>query len=221
MKRIIIICEGQTEIEFCKKTLSPYFISKNIYIQGTLIKKSQGGIVKWESIKNQILNHLKSDKNVFVTTFIDYYGLYASYNFPNWEDSHKMADKNSIIESLEDAMKIDLGSDFSVRFIPYIQLHEFEGLLFNDIKIFYDNIPKSDLVGITELEDTFAKYNNPEMINNSKENAPSKRLTRIIKGYNKIVYGNILAEEIGLTNIRNKSPRFNNWINIIESILLT
>ena len=74
-------------------------------------------------------------------------------------------------------------------------------------------------VEIDELENTFTEYSNPEMINNNKETAPSKRLSRIIKGYHKIVYGNILAEEIGLTNIRNKSPRFNNWINTIENTL--
>ena len=96
MKRIIIICEGETEIEFCNKILSPYFIDRNIFIQPALIKKSQGGIVKWESIKSQVLKHLKNDTTAFVTTFIDYYGLHAKYNFPNWDESHKIADKNSL-----------------------------------------------------------------------------------------------------------------------------
>jgi len=36
----------------------------------------------------------------------------------------------------------------------------------------------------------FAEYNNPEMINNSKENSPGHRLERIIKGYDKIVRNN-------------------------------
>lgn len=51
MKRIIIICEGHTEKEFCKTVLASYFQSKNIYIQTPLIKKSKGGIVKWEELK--------------------------------------------------------------------------------------------------------------------------------------------------------------------------
>ena len=58
---------------------------------------------------------------------------------------------------------------------------------------------------------------NPEMINDVRETSPSHRLDRIIKGYNKIIYGNIIAEAIGLDNIRSKSPRFNEWLNKIES----
>ena len=54
------------------------------------------------------------------------------------------------------------------------------------------------------------------MINDDKETSPSSRLGRIIRGYNKIVYGNILAEAIGLNRIREKSPRFNGWLNKID-----
>lgn len=56
------------------------------------------------------------------------------------------------------------------------------------------------------------------MINDSQQTAPSYRLKRIIKGYHKIVYGNILFDAIGLQNIRSKSPRFNNWIKLLEDI---
>lgn len=56
------------------------------------------------------------------------------------------------------------------------------------------------------------------MINNNRETSPSHRLARIILGYNKIVYGNILAEAIGLERIREKSPRFNKWISKIENL---
>lgn len=74
-KRVIIICEGETEKEFCTTILAPYFSKQNIYLQSPLIKKSMGGIVKWKDLKKQIENHLKSDIEVFVTTLIDYYGL--------------------------------------------------------------------------------------------------------------------------------------------------
>jgi hypothetical protein len=56
------------------------------------------------------------------------------------------------------------------------------------------------------------------MINENKATAPSYRLQRIIKGYNKIVYGNILAEAIGLHRIVAKSPRFSQWIEEIEAL---
>lgn len=218
MKRIIIICEGQTEQVFCERILAPHFIGKGIHIQAPTIKHTKGGIVKWSILKKQIELHLEIDRNAIVTTFIDYYGLYSKHNFPNWENCEKIIEKNNRMDLLETSMKLDINEAFNHRFIPYMQLHEFEGLLFNEINIFHEQIPKKDLVGLIELNQTFQGYENPEMINDSKTTAPSKRLERIILGYNKIVYGDILAESIGLHKIRNKSPRFNNWISILEAI---
>ena len=217
MKRVIIICEGPTEREFCQKLLSPVFTAKNIHIQPPLIKKSMGGIVKWIHLKKQILLHLKTDREAIVTTFVDYYGLYAKYEFPQWDDAVKIIDKNQRMDFLENAMLEDIDEAFRYRYLPYLQLHEFEGLLFNDIRIFYDQIPPDELVGEDELKSVFNDFDNPEMINDVRETSPSHRLDRIIKGYNKIIYGNIIAEAIGLDNIRLKSPRFNEWLNKIES----
>lgn len=218
MKKVIIICEGDTEKEFCTKLLIPYFASKNIFIQSPLIKKTMGGIVKWSELKKQILLHLKNDTTAYITTLIDYYGLYAKHQFPEWDDSNKITDKNKRMDFLENAMLQDIDDNLQNRYLPYIQLHEFEGLLFNDIKIFYEQIPKNELVGIDELKKTFKDFDNPEMINDTRETSPSHRLMRIVKGYNKVVYGNILADAIGLENIRNKSSRFNNWLNKIEHL---
>lgn len=218
MKRIIMICEGPTEQTFAKTNLQVPFINKDIYLQTPIIKASRGGIVKWPLLKDQIETHLKSEPSAYVTTFIDYYGIYQKYQFPGWETAHTIIDKNERLNSLEHEMLLDINPDYQHRFLPYLQLHEFEGLLFNDIDIFYSQIPTADIVGINELEKTFADFENPEMINNIRITSPSHRLQRIIKGYNKIVYGNILAEAIGLERIRAKSPRFNQWILKLESI---
>ena len=218
MKRIIIICEGHTEQAFCNTNLLSHLGSKNVYIQTPIIKHSKGGIVKWAILKRQIETHLKADTSAIITTFIDYYGIYSKYNFPNWENCEKIEDRNLRMNAIEKAMLDDISEELRYRFIPYIQLHEFEGLLFNNIGVFLEQIPPTDLIGKTELEKTFADYDNPELINNSKETSPSHRLERIIKGYNKVVYGDILAEAIGLSKIRNKSPRFNRWVKKLESI---
>lgn len=214
MKRVIIICEGETEREFCQNVLAPHLIHHNIHIQAPLIKKIMGGIVKWDVLKKEIETHLQ-EPNVIVTTFIDYYGLYQKYSFPNWEDAEKIADKNTRMDFLENAMRDSISETVRHRYIPYLQLHEFEGLLFNDIQIFHEQVPKAELVGLAELEKTFRDYDNPEMINNSKETSPSHRLKRIIKGYNKPLYGHYFAEAIGIDRIRLKSPRFNEWIKKI------
>lgn len=218
MKRVIIICEGETEKEFCNTILYPFFSKKGIFIQSPLIKKSMGGIVKWSELKTQITLHLKNDPSAYVTTLIDYYGLYSKYNFPKWDEAERQPDKNIRMEILEHGMKESIDDSIGYRFIPYMQLHEFEGLLFNEIDIFHEQIPAKELIGIAELKQIFNQYSNPEMINNNRETSPSHRLERIILGYNKIVYGNILAEAIGLVKIRAKSPRFNEWLKKLEEL---
>ncbi|HRB71195.1 MAG: DUF4276 family protein [Flavobacterium sp.] len=214
MKRVIIICEGETEREFCQNVLATHLIHRDIHIQAPLIKKTMGGIVKWDILKREIETHLQ-EPNVVVTTFIDYYGVYQKHSFPNWEEAERIVDKNKRMDFLENAMKMSIAESIRHRYIPYLQLHEFEGLLFNDIQIFHQQVPKAELVGLTELQKTFEDYDNPEMINNSKETSPSHRLKRIIKGYNKPLYGHYFAEAIGINRIREKSPRFNEWITKI------
>jgi hypothetical protein len=214
MKRVVIICEGETEREFCKNVLAPHLIHHKIFIQSPLIKRSMGGIVRWSILKKEIETHLL-EPNVIVTMLIDYYGLYQKYNFPGWVDGENIQNKNLRMDYVENAMKEDIAEVVRHRYIPYLQLHEFEGLLFNDIQLFYDQVPKNELVGIAELKKTFEDYDNPEMINNNKETSPSHSLKRIIKGYNKPLYGHYFAEAIGIDSIRAKSPRFNQWIEKI------
>ncbi len=211
MKRLKIICEGQTEREFCQNVLAPYLSRFDIFIQAPLIKSTKGGVVKWSVLKKEIEIHLR-EPNVVVSTLIDYYGLQSKHSFPSWSDGEKIIDKDERMDFIENAMKENISDAVNFRFLPYLQLHEFEGLLFNDIQLFHTQIPPKDLVGIEELKKTFADYDNPEMINNSRETSPSHRLKRIIKGYNKPLYGHYFAEAIGIEKIRAKCPRFNQWI---------
>lgn len=212
MKRIIIICEGQTEQAFCKDVLQPYFGSNNILIQYPLIKKSGGGIVGWNSLKKEIETHLRTNE-IIVSTFIDYYGLQEKHLFPDWQEAQKMIDKSQRMAKLEEAMKNDINESIRHRFIPYIQLHEFEGLLFNNLDVFKRNFNFEELMNTDILVETLKTFPNPELINDGKDTAPSKRLDSIIRGYNKVIHGAILAQDIGLPQIRSKCPRFDNWLS--------
>ncbi len=217
MKRVIIICEGPTEKEFCSDVLQPWFIKKNIVIQTPLIKKSGGGIVPWESLKKQIENHLKQDTSAWVTLLIDYYGIPEKYNYPKWEEAHRELNKTRRMVILENGMKQDITDNLRNKFIPYIQLHEFEGLLFNNIDVFIRNFEKAEFNDFKGFKSIFDTYSNPEDINDRPESAPSKRLLHHIEGYDKVVYGATLAQEIGLENINSKCPRFKEWITKIEN----
>lgn len=217
MKRIIIICEGQTEQAFCNDVLQSHFNSLNIYIDYPTIEKTQGGISSWQSLKRQIINHLKQDKTAVITTFIDYYGIKAKHCFPSWQESLEKTDKFERLAFLENAMTLEIEESLQIRFIPYMQLHEFEGLLFSDLKVFDDNFEKEEFNDYTYLVETIKAFSNPELINDGIETAPSKRLSKIIHSYDKTIMGPILASEIGLAVIRQKCQRFNDWISKLEN----
>lgn len=183
-------------------------------------KKSGGGMVHWNSLKNQIKTTLLQNPEVIITTFIDYYGIFESHNFPNWLESESILDKNLRINSLENAILIDINLDLRNRFVPYIHLHEFECMLFCNPSVLINNFDKNEFSDLEYLLETVNTYPNPEMINNGEETAPSKRLSRILKNkYKKVIYGSLLAEEIGLNLIMEKCPRFNEWVLKIQNLV--
>ena len=210
MKRLIIVCEGLTEQEFCTEVLGVEFAKHNIYVEASVIKHSHGGIVPWATIKKQILNHLQ-EGDVYVSMLVDYYGIKDQFGFPGWEESKEIVDKTERIHFLIDRMAKDISEQYRFRFIPYIQLHEFEGLLFSDVSAFLNIFEESEF-DYAELQATAKAFQSPELINNSPEAAPSKRLIAAIPDYNKVVVGICVAMDIGLEKIREKCPLFNEWI---------
>jgi Domain of unknown function (DUF4276) len=217
MIRIIIIGEGPTEQVFCNDVLQPFFNTNDKFLETPKIKKSKGGIVPWSDLKKQIELHLM-ETSVFVTTLIDYYGIYPYHGFPKWEEAKAIVDKSERLTFLEKAMFEEIDQSVRYRFIPYIQLHEFEGLLFSDISVIEENFEVNEFKDHDYLLETDSTFDNPENINDGKTTAPSKRLDRIFGNYSKVVYGSLLAQEIGLSKIREKCPRFNNWIDNLLAI---
>lgn len=211
MKRLFIVVEGQTEEAFVKELMAPYFIQNGIYdVRPVIIQTSKGhkgGFVNYEHLKNDILRLLKSQgQDVVVTTFVDFF---RCPELPNQKDIEALPSHIKRVEEMEKSISDDI-NDW--RFIPYIQLHEFEALLFsavNGFEIYFEDQVSNEIQGIID------SFDNPEEINNSPETAPSKRLIRIIPYYDKVIYGNIVALEIGLPTILARCPRFRGWIDYL------
>jgi len=216
MKRLIIIVEGDTEKEFVDKILSPYFNSKvSVRIDCFKIKHSKGGLSKYAHLRTDILNSIYED-NVIVTTLIDFYAL--PHDFPKFEEAKNIALKQKRIEFLEHAIKEEIENSQNRQFdffIPYIQLHEFEALIFSS-PIGIEAIFEKKDADFNKLNKIFCEFQNPEDINENPTTAPSKRLLNCIKGYNKVVHGKLILEEIGIEIIMEKCPGFKEWIHKIE-----
>lgn len=207
MKTVIIICEGPTEEVFCRNLLSQY-LQNSCRIEIRLL----GGNCNWQRIKDMAEKALKQQKNALVTTFFDYYGV-KTKKFPNWKETVGInkANVRERIEILENGMLEEIDTNLRYRFIPYVQLHEFEALLFNNIEVF-DEMFEFEQYDRAELLNVFNEFPDPEMIDQGTETSPSHRLIKIIPAYRKVIQGNAIAEKIGIEQIRQKNKHFNDWI---------
>jgi len=134
-------------------------------------------------------------------------------NMPTYNSCQEKEDIDDRINCLELAMAADINSD---NFIPYIQKHEFEALLFSS-NVGFINL--FDAPTYTKTAQIIHDYENPENINSRPELAPSKRLIAIMGSYEKVFEGNMIALEVGIDAILEKCPRFKSWIDkLIERV---
>lgn len=222
-----ILCEGPTEERFVKDVLKPFLFGFGIVIKRQLLytsrkKEAQGGLISYQQAKNDLLMWMKSvahrnSETHYFTTMFDLYALPT--DFPGMSHYNGISDAYVKVENIERAFALDINSP---NFIPYIQLHEFEALMFCDIKKLTIEYPQCSKE-IENLENDLAKYNgNPELINNSPETAPSKRIIAAIEGkhkynYNKPRSGAVVTASIGLPTLMQNCRHFREWIDKIHS----
>ncbi len=167
-------------------------------------------------MKNDIRRFITHDKgpDALFTTMIDLFAIHS--NFPMLQEAERLRrNPRERDEFLEDAFATDI--DYR-RFIPYIQLHEYEAYLFSDPSHFefhYDQSEKE----IGALQAIANKYSTPELINDGQHSAPSKRIISQFPDYadRKVRIGPVVAERIGLPVIRARCPHFDAWLTRLES----
>lgn len=214
MKRVYIVVEGQTEQEFVRSVLYPYFSTKGVIsVTPILIRTSKtgrGGHVNSLHLINTIkalLDTMKDD--VVITTFVDYFRI--PNNMPEYGECMLLGNDTLRANAMEAALSRKLND---TRFVPYIQLHEFEALLFSNNKGFEEYFSSDQSSKTAAIISGFA---NPEDINSSPDTAPSKRILALEKGYDKVIQGNLIAMGVGIDDMLSKCPRFCSWVSrIIE-----
>jgi len=223
--RLLIHVEGETEETFVKEVLRPHLIGHGYLrvdarlLGNTRLRAHRGGIRPWTSARTDIIRHLSEDRACLATTMVDYYGLPQGEGraWPGRQKASCVAfpHKAKIIET---AIMEDLAQSESEamlrRFRPFVTMHEFEALLFSDCAAFAASVGQPMLASVfQEIRDTAGS---PEQINDSPQTAPSKRVENLVPGYQKPLFGNIAALEIGLDSMRSACPHFNAWIEQLE-----
>src|SRR5436309_9409833 len=133
MSRVYVVVEGQTEESFIGKILAPVLWPHNVYLTPLLLGR-RGGRPIYARVRKDVLAVLKQDHSAYCTTMLDFYGL--GEGFPGTPQPQNSPATNRVV-NIEHAMKGDVIAEIpglrpDVRFFPYIQLHEYEGLLFSD-----------------------------------------------------------------------------------------
>lgn len=215
MRELIIIAEGYTEEEFIKNSVRPYFQQQEIYtvtpIRVTSSPGHKGGLPKgsYNKLENDAKRYLRQMDDVIVTTLIDYYHMPA--DFPEYTEAMQIHNVTGRIKHLEEAMYRSVNHD---RFIPYIQMHEFEALLFAKMDGF-NELPDITPSQLTKLKNTIEAHDTPEKINDGENTSPSKRLITIIPNYQKKLFGSYIPLVNGFDSILSSCPRFHAWIDTL------
>lgn len=218
MNQVNILVEGYTEKDFVNKILRKYLLENHFIFATAIIvstkkepsgKKYKGGLSNWNYSRflDDLEKLIQTSDKILVTTLIDYYG-YPS-KLPGNKDSLTGTGIQKV-QLLENALDDHFGNP--PNFIPYIQLHEFEALLFSD-STDYELVFESR--ELTQINSIIAKFVNPEDINDSPQTAPSKRILSIKKDYAKSIDGQNLAELTGIPKMMGKCPHFKNWVESI------
>jgi len=130
----------------------------------------------------------------------------------SWFESKRSIFRGAICEYIKYPI-YSLSKAPTAYVLPYIQLHEFERLLFIDVKIMDDILkPCHDYSKLQELKNIRNLFHTPEEIDDGFGTAPSKRIIKLFKSYQKVTNGYQIAERIGIDVIRKECPHFNEWM---------
>ena len=225
MSRLYLFAEGWTEQTFASTVLSPHLASHGVYVQGPILVANsrrgrmihRGGIRTFSAMQDDIVRFLRQESadDVFFTSMIDLYALPG--DFPGFAEANRYpADPYQRVEALEQAWADETADR---RFIPFIQLHEYEAYLFADISRlshFYHG-KNAEIRALRRVVDAAGS---PELIDDGRQTAPSKRIIQHFPDYEhrKATVGPQAAERIGLATIRCKCRHFARWLEQLEQL---
>jgi hypothetical protein len=233
MSRVTIYClvEGFSEANLVKRILAPHLAQREIDILAPMVTtrrdrkagqvfKGGGAFRHYRGDLERLIRQHGNRPNIWFTTLIDLYALPG--DFPAYQDGTNIQECRKRVAFFEAALGklvTDLGSQ---RFIPYIQLHEFETLLLVNVEAM-GTLFLNDARELSQLAAEVAGFDDVEEINHTPTGAPSKRIAKYISVYEKYKRSdqsgaiNVL-EIVGLEHLRAACRHFNEWVTALEGL---
>jgi Domain of unknown function (DUF4276) len=213
LRRVIVVVEGQTEEAFVNSVLAPALAENALYASATRITTSRtahkiykGGFVNFSHLERDVNQLLRQDQRCYVSTMVDFYRLPNSV--PGYAVAMNKASPYDKVSTLHQHLKTHFQS--SPRFLPYVQLHEFEALLYANPAV---AASVTGMAGLSAMMNA-AKMDsagNPELVNQTPQGAPSKRILATYPGYEKVLHGVQMARGVGLQSMLNQCAHFKSW----------
>ena len=218
MIRVHVICEGPTEEDFVRQVLLEPFAARSIQLLPSCIGRvgHKGGRVKTARLEFDLQTRFR-DRECYCTTLFDFYGLPSE--FPGKAAAASIFDlaakQRAVMLGLTEWAESRFGEN-AWRFLPYVQMYEFEALLFSRPDTLASAIGAPRLV--QSFQSIRSQFLTPEWINDDPNTVPSKRIETLHAGYSKPADPVLAATKIGLETIRGECPLFDQWLRSLEAL---
>jgi hypothetical protein len=224
MKRLYLTVEGQTEQAFAVDVLQPHLSAFNVFVTKPRLTGPhgrRGGRIPHGGMLHTFV-HVLADMQRWLledrssearfSMMVDLYSL--PHDVPGHAQAMAHADPYAQVATLEAALAEAVKDQ---RFIPYLQVYEFEALLLAAPEKFaelFEHRERQIAMLIAECE----PFASPELIDHGQHTHPKARIKRYLADYDENVDGPLLAHAVGLHLIRQKCPHFNQWLTKLENL---
>jgi hypothetical protein len=207
MTRLHVVVEGGTEFNFVQRILKPHLESALPTHFVSAVRRKER--LTYAGLQKDVRRLLGGrGLQVIVTTMIDLYKIPADFPESRQFESDLPLDR---VRKVERAFTSDIDD---ARFIPYVQLHEFEALVLCGLNMLAERHPDRH-TEIRELEKRInQQFRSPEEVDRLQP--PSRRILQAIPGYAKIVDGIYVVESVGIGLLRQKCLHFGEWLVALE-----
>lgn len=225
---LTLLAEGKCELRFAKSPIAEHLGGRLVFVHPVAVltskdnrasKQYRGGVISYKQVKADLLRFAKRDAHkpeAWLTTMIDLYRL--PDDFPGYAHGKTIRDPHQRVDYLEQQFQNDIAFP---RFIPYIELHEYEALLFAAPEALAEYYSEARFAGpVASLVQAADGFANAELVNDGDDTAPSKRIIAVIPEYDreKATAGPQVALKIGLPRLRERCPHFDAWLARLEKL---
>jgi len=222
---VYVVVEGRTEQTFIRDVLAPAMSYRGVFLHPALIGKPghKGGDIRFDRARTDIGDFLRQRHDTYVSTMFDYFRIDADW--PGRAEVRQRIEGGATLTARQKAGILETAtrqaieqsypqSNAGKRFIPYVEMHEFEAMLFSDANVLAG---KAD-IDISAIDHILDEHGDPEEIDDDPLQAPSRRIIALNNSYRKVAMGKVITEAIGIPILRKKCSHFNEWLTGLEAL---